>query len=69
MTCLCLFFDLQAKRKNSCFINTIYIMSPAKTKGLLLITHDLGVISCQFVDMAPLPKKRRKNSQHFFFFK
>lgn len=47
----------------------IYITSPAETKGLLLITNNLGVIRGLFVDMAPLPKEKEKKktaSPHFF---
>lgn len=40
----------------------IYITSPIETKGLLLITNNLGVIRGLFVDMAPLPKEK-ENSQ------
>lgn len=45
-------------------------MSPAETKGLLLISHNLGVISGLFVDMVLRPKKKEREKktvrQHYF---
>lgn len=52
----------------NCSLNMIYITSPAKTKGLLLFTNNLGVIRGLFVDTAPFPKRKKERkktvSQH-----
>lgn len=56
------YYYVQAIRRNSWSINKIYIMSPVRTKGLLLITQNLGVISFLLVDIAPIPKKKEQKN-------